>query len=104
MHSPLRHILSLSPPPHPPPLYRTGDITKLKADAIVNSTNESYDCRDAEPMSVMRAGGAELRDECRTVGPCRTGEVRVTKGHRLPARLVSAGCLCGMVVVAFVCP
>jgi O-acetyl-ADP-ribose deacetylase (regulator of RNase III) len=75
-------------PDHVSLCARVVDITSLATDAIVNAANEQLAPGGGVCGAIHRAAGPELARACALVGPCPTGEARLTPGFRLPAKFV----------------
>ena len=65
-----------------------GDITTVKADALVNAANAGLRGGGGVDGAIHSAGGPNIMMECRKIGSCPTGSAVATTAGKLPAKYV----------------
>ena len=64
------------------------DITKMKVDAIVNTTNEEMVGYSGVDLAVHTAAGPLLDAECEKIRPLGLGNAKITKGYNLDCKYI----------------
>ena len=64
------------------------DITKMRADAIVNTTNEEMIGYSGVDLAIHTIAGAELDAECAKLAPLGLGQAKISGAYGLPCKYV----------------
>lgn len=64
------------------------DITKMRVDAIVNTTNAEMVGYSGVDFAVHSGAGSELNMECSKIGPLGLGTAKITKGYNLDVKYI----------------
>lgn len=64
------------------------DITKMRVDAIVNTTNEEMIGYSGVDLAIHTIAGAELDAECAKLAPLGLGQAKISGAYGLPCKYV----------------